>query len=402
MADHAPTDLPPLTPLPYHDAVVRFLREEEPEVWRWASSAQAREEHADAVRQELLKQTYRLDASAYPDLHRCLEVAVARLGLTVPVTLYQAGDGTMNASLYFVPGEAHIVFAGPVLERMKGPELEAVLGHELSHHLLWERDGGIYHAADRILSAASDDNRCSASHAQTARLYRLYTECFADRGGAVACGSLEPAVTALVKSQTGLAEVSAASYLKQADEICGRGVLTQEHSHPEVFVRARALRLWSERDAQADSWLAAALEGPLAIDMLDLTGQQRLEALTRRVLSQLLRPAFLRSEAMLAHARRFFPDFEPASAEDAELAAEIAAATGTHDYLAALMMDIAAADRDLEGVPLAAALDLAGRWGVTEPFEKMAQRELKLPKRKFDKIKQEAASLLEHASGQHV
>lgn len=399
-----PNDLPRLTPLPYHDAIVAYLRNQEPEVWQWACSAQAKREHADAVRAELLKHTYRLDADAYPELHQACAGAAMRLGLRVPATLYQAGDGAMNASLYFLPGEAHIVFTGPVLERMKGPELEAVLGHELAHHLLWEQHGGIYHAADRILGATSEDARANASHLQTARLYRLYTEAFADRGGAVACASLAPAVSALVKTQTGLTEVNAASYLKQAEEIWASGGMSgsSETSHPEVFLRARALRLWSEGDAQAEEWLAAALQGPLSPDTADLVGQQRLVDLTRRVLAQLLRHRCLHSEAMLAHARRFFPDFRPDDAIDAGFAAEIAGAPGTHPYVVALMLDVAAADRDLDDVPLAAALALAPHWGLADVFEKRALRDLRLPKRQFNRLKQEAFTLLENSERQHA
>ncbi len=371
-------------------------------MWRWACSAEAREEQANAVRAELLKQTYRLDADAHSELHQRCRDAAGRLGLRVPVTLYQSGDGAMNASLYYLPGEAHVVFAGPVLERLKGAELEAVLGHELAHHLLWELDGGVYYAADRVLNMVISDPRSSMSHVQTARLFRLYTEVYADRGGAIACAGLHPAVNALVKTQTGLTEVSAASYLKQSDEICTPGKLTtQAHSHPEVFVRSRALRLWCEADPAADSWLASMLEVPLSIDTLDLLGQQALSRLTRRVLGQLLRPRFMRSEGLLAHARRFFPDFQPDAARDESLPPSVLAAAGTHEYIAALLLDFAVADRELDEVPLAAAVETA-RWiGVADAFERLAVKELRLPKRQFNKIKQDAVALLQRAEQHH-
>src|SRR5512145_1179199 len=99
-----PQALPPLHPLPYHQDVVRYLRDQEPDVWRWACSAQAQDEHADTVRAELLKQTYRLDEDTFPDLHRAARTAADRLGVQVPLTLYQSTDGPMNASLFFVPG----------------------------------------------------------------------------------------------------------------------------------------------------------------------------------------------------------------------------------------------------------------------------------------------------------
>ncbi len=402
MAESQPAALPALEPLPYHREVVRYLREQEADVWRWARSAQAQSEHAEAVRAELLKQTYRLDEAAHPDLHRAARTAAGRLGLQVPLTLYQANEGPMNAALFFVPGEAHVVFSGPVLERLQGAELEAVLGHELSHYLLWAGDEGIYHAADRILGATAEDPRANAAHLQTARLYRLFTEAYADRGSVVACGALEPAVTALVKTQTGLATVSAASYLQQAEEIVSRAGWTAEGtSHPEVFVRARALRLWSQGDAEGEAWLARALRGPLSLHAADLVGQQELVALTRRVLQQALLPKWMRTEAVLAHARRFFPDFQAADTVDDALPAAIADAPPCHDYVAALLLDLAVADRDMEDVPLAASIELARAWGLSAGFEARVQRDLRMPKRQFNKLKQEAAALVERTGAKH-
>jgi hypothetical protein len=399
-----PTAFDRWTPLPYQQAVVRYLKQEEPQVWQWAASAQARDEHAQWVRSELLKGTYRLDADSHPELHERCAQAAARLHLDVPVTLYQAGDGAMNAALYFVPGEAHIVLTGPVHERLQGGELEALLGHELSHYHLWTRDGGDYHTADRVLSAAAADTRAGASHLHTARLYRLYTEMFADRGGCVACGALLPAVGALIKTQTGLAEVSAESYLRQAAEVLERPPgRSAGESHPEAFVRAHGLALWVEGADGADERLAALIEGPLALDTLDLPGQQRLTSLTRRVLAQLLAPRCLRSPALLAQARRFFPDFEAAGAgsSDAALDAEVAASGGTHEYLAWLLLDFAAGDRELDDVPLAAALQLAHRLGIGESFEPLAQRQLGLARRSLTRLKQEAAGLLARAEAEH-
>jgi len=400
----AGTPAPPLAALcamPYHDQVVALLRQQEPEAWTWASSAAARSDRAQEVRAFLLQHSYRLDADAHPQLHACCAAAAARLGVTAPVTIYQGSEQHANAALLYLPGEAHIVFNGSLLERLVGAELEAVCGHELAHHLLYERDDGAWFTASRLLGMAQDDPGSNASLRETARLFALYTEAFADRGGAVACGALEPAVAALVKSQTGLATVSAASYLRQADEICAAlAARSDAVSHPEVFVRARALRLWCEAhaagdagaEAEADAWLRTVLEGPLAIDALDLPGQHRLTAITRRVIGQYIRPSALRSPALLAWARRFFPDAQAADAPDPMLRDDLAA--GAHDYVAALLLDFAVADRSLEDVPLAQAIVLARELGLPEPFEKLALRALKMTKRQFAKARGEADSLL--------
>jgi hypothetical protein len=406
------TPAPPLAALramPYHDEVIALLRQHEPEAWAWASSAAARDDRAQEVRAFLLQHTYRLDAAAHPQLHACCAAAAERLQVAASITIYQGSEPHSNAALLYLPGEAHIVFNGSLLERLAGSELQAVCGHELAHHLLHERDDGAWFTASRLLGMALDDPRSDPSLRETARLFALHTEAFADRGGAVACGSLEPAVAALVKSQTGLADVSATSYLRQADEICAAlAARSDATSHPEVFVRARALRLWCEAhdaedaDAQADAeaWLRAVLEGPLAIDALDLPGQRRLTQLTRRVIGQFLRPRALRSPTMIAWARRFFPDAHAVDTTDATLRDELT--PGVHDYVAALLLDFAVADRSLDDVPFAQALVLARELGLPEPFERLAMPALQLTKRQFAKARGEAdARLAQVAEARH-
>jgi Peptidase family M48 len=388
----------PLTPLPYHRQVVAYLKTEEPAVWRWASSAESQKEYLDATRDSLLKETYRLDSDAHPALHASCRVAAERLGVTVPVHLYQAGEGAMNAGLFYTPGEAHVVFYGAVLDRLRDGELEALLGHELSHHVLWTIDGGDYHTADRVLMSCLGDTRVTNAVTHTARLYRLYTEAFADRGSAIASDGVEPAITTLVKVRSGLTEVSAASYLRQVNEVLARdNSPTQAQSHPEVFLRARALELWCADAAAGDEWVRLAIQGELRLDSLDLVGQQEVARLTRRVLGQALRPRCLRSESMLAHARRFFPDFLPAETTDDGLATEIAARPALHEYVAALLLDFAVADRELEDVPHAAAYDLARVLGIADPFDALGAKALSIPKRRAVRLKRDAADILARA-----
>lgn len=391
-----------LTPPAYQREVVALLKETESAAWRWASSPEARAGHADELRTHLLKSTYRLDADTHAELHERTRAVAQRLGATAPVTIYQASGATqMNASLVHLPGEVHVIFGGPLLSTLKGAEVDAVVGHELAHHRLWELDGGDYLTADRLLFAAANDSRGAATHANTARRFRLYAEILADRGALVGCGDLHTAVAALVKTETGLADVSAAGYLRQADEIFARGnAVSQGLDHPESFIRARALRLWAEKDPSLDAWLAAAIEGELAIDQLDLAGQRRLGQLTRRLLAQMLRPSWFRTERALAHARAYFPDFAPADTVDEALAAELKTGDGaTHEYLCFLLLDFAAVDPDLEDVPLAAAFDWSDRLGIAVPFEKLAVKELGLGKRQVTKVRKEASAMLARAGG---
>jgi hypothetical protein len=181
----------------------------------------------------LLKSTYRLDAEGYPGLYQSLNEAKARLQLDIPVTLYQAQNSPqLNAVLFYVPGQGHIVFSGPLFTLLNAEELTSVIGHELAH----------FHIADRLIHAVASDPRASTSHEQTARpLSTLYRGIRRPRSLRVTSDA-NPVVAGLVILQTGLSQVSAASYLKQAEEIFANGnVGTEGVSHPEAFIRTRAL-----------------------------------------------------------------------------------------------------------------------------------------------------------------
>src|SRR5206468_5999568 len=135
----------------------------------------------------------------------------------------------------YIPGEGHIVFCGPALSLLNSDELKSVIGHELAHYFLWGRDDGEFLIADRLLHGVANDPRAARSHEQTARWFRLYTEIFADRGSLHVTNDINPVVASLVKLETGLSQVSASSYLKQADEIfSSRSVSTEGVWHPEA------------------------------------------------------------------------------------------------------------------------------------------------------------------------
>ena len=377
--------------------MVEYLKTQESELWRWFASTQAQADYAESLRGELLKTTYRLDADAHPELYEQAKEACARLALDVPMTLYQSTQsGELNAALFYLAGEAHVVLCGPLLTLLNAMEMQSVLGHELAHYHLWTREEGDFLVADRLIVAQASDPRAEASHLQTARRYRLYTEVFADRGALQATDDLHATVGALVKVQTGLATASAASYLRQADEIFARDeARTEGISHPEAFIRARALRLWSESDPELDAALTAMLEGPVAVDELDLPAQVKLSSLTRRWLGQLLRPKWFQTAATLAHAKAFFDDFQPAAEPDDVLLTELRFTDPkTREYLAFLLLDFAVVDRELEDLPLAAAWDWSRQLEIDDIFDKLVTKELKMKPREWSKLKKDAPKLL--------
>jgi hypothetical protein len=62
-------------------------------------------------------------------------------------------------------------------------------------------------------------------------------------------------------------------------------------------------------------------------------------------------------------------------------------------------LDFVTADRDLEELPLAAALALSEKLGLRDRFAEIAQRELRLRKKQVEKIDEDKERLLKSASG---
>jgi hypothetical protein len=392
-----------LQPTSFHREVADFLQQEEGDLWKWFSSRKAQSDFTEAFRLALLKSTYRLTPESHPELAKATEQAKTCLGVNVPVTLYQSQESSsLNAVLYFIPEEAHIVFSGPILTLLNSAEIQSIIGHELAHYLLWEQEGGIFLTADRILHAMAAHTEAGRSHLQTARRYSLHTEVFADRGSFLVTNDLLPVVSGLVKVQTGLGHVSGQSYLQQADEIFAREqVKTEELSHPEAFIRARALRLWAEQSPILQDELVRIVHREESLEDLDLLGQRRWSDLTRRLLAQLLRPAWFQTSSTLAHAKMFFADFEPAKVQDEALLTELKkSAEAFQEYLRYLLLDFCAVDPDLDRVPCAAAMHWCRELQCESEFEKLLSKELKISARELKKLKAEGEEMLRQAEAQ--
>jgi hypothetical protein len=211
------------------------------------------------------------------------------------------------------------------------------------------------------------------------------------------------AIGALIKVQTGLADAQAESYLRQSEEIFGQAeVKTEGLTHPESFIRARALKLWAERGAAADAEIARMIEGPIELGRLSLLGQHRLTALTRRLLTRFLEHAWLRTEPILAHARLFFPDLHPGAPDatgGAPLAEELSGVSDSvRRYVCYTLLDLATVDRSLEEAPLAAAARLSEDLGLADAFLALAGEELDLGKRALTRLRKDSARIVADAA----
>lgn len=391
-----------LKPLPFHEAIREYLRAEEPAVWNWYASNKVRDDQAETIRFDLLKATYRVERDSRPELYAMAEEVANKLSLDVPITIYQAQNPAgLNASLAYLPNEAHIVLHGPITSKLSPDEIQALLGHELSHLLLWQGWQGEYLIADQVLSAMTLDSRAETPHFASARLFGLYTEIFCDRGALFVVEDPLIVVSMLVKIQTALDEVSAESYIRQAEEIFSKSsAKAGELTHPEAFIRARAVKLWADGIGDADDKIAAMIEGAPALDDLDLLGQQKVAKLTRRLVDVLVAPDWMRTDLTLGHARLFFEGYVPSGdTEDATLAEDIRSDDAPlQDYYCFVLLDFVTVDRDLEELPLAAALLLSEKLGLKERFAELARKELRLRKKQFDKIDSQKADLVANAA----
>lgn len=377
-----------LAPTAYHEAVQQALRRLEPGLWAWYASDAFGEDYAQRMRLELLKATYRLERDSYTDVYDCADEVAGRLGVQVPITLYQGGDrGGMNACLCFVPEAVHLVLSGPVLSVLQRDELRALLGHEFAHHVLWSADGGSYRAADALVEAVACHASAPSSWIQLAGRQRRYTEIYADRGALIASeGDLSSVVRCLLKVSAGIEAPDATAYLRQVDEVMrGSPEGSEGESHPELFLRVWAMQQWLEQGSQADAGLAPRVEGPRTLETLDLLAQVQLSELTRELVCHFLRLPGLRSELMLAHARQFFPElsFEPEStlpgqAMTLPLTSQDDPQGSVADYFGYVLLDLCTADHELEDVALAAALACADEARFGASFEKLARKELRL------------------------
>ena len=403
-----------LLPLAYHMDIAARLEALEP--GGWSVFARAAVEPAsvpslaaegeevgagDDLEQQLLRHAYRMEPEAHPRVYEAARRASEALALTVPITIYQLeGADQANAALAYRPGEAVVALSGNLLALLTDDELVACLGHELAHHRLWSESSSRLLVADRFLGALSLDAATPPYYLETGRRYDLATELYADRGSLLACGSLQVTVASLVKVATGLAEVDAAAYLRQArDAHPERGAAGQ--THPETVLRAWALERWADGDGEV---AAATLLAPgLDIERLDLLDRERLETLTRQLVSDALSPGWMRTDAVIGHAGQFLVDLSPSSAQRSWLgrakgrpadapATSVgvlvpeAASKETRRFLAYVLLDLATVDPDLADEALVECLAIARVAGIEAAFEDVAKKELGVKARAWDAL----------------
>jgi hypothetical protein len=383
-----------LSPLPYHKKVKDFFKFQ-PKTWDYFATSKNKEEQLQQFKTELLKNTYKFDLAVDNFIYDKVTIAKEKLYLeNLSVTVYQAQyTDELNASIIYIEGEAHIVFSGAITKLLNEEELLAVLAHELTHVKLYSMLDGDLEIADRIITSIANNYNSEASYYETARLFRLYTEIFCDRGAYTVLQKTDAIITSLVKTSTGLDKINAESYLKQADEIFTNEseVKTSGISHPENFIRAKAIQLWHEKKEDAEVEIIKMIEGINDLDQLDIFKQQELSNITKEFLQLFLKPKWIQSTMVISQAKQYFANFNlnPTILLTQPFCTQIKEAhQSVKDYLSYVLLDFALVDATLEEIPSGWAFQFAEDVNLKETYDSIIKKELKFSDKKLQQHKQ--------------
>lgn len=393
------TKLIPAT-LPFHQKLADFLEREETDLWDWFSGDAFTKTAFDEQRLYLLKNTYRLEREKHADLFTLAESVAQNLDIQMPITLFQMMDGQhRNAGLIFQPDQIQITFSGDMLSALSEPEMRFTLGHEMAHFVHQTRDNGRYQTADRLLDWICGEAGATASYGQSFRLARLYQEIYSDRIGLFCSDDLEASISTLVRISSGLTDVSTTAYLEQADEALSLpGPLgSEEYSHPETFIRARALADWFEDRDTANEKLYSLVEGTPELERLDVIGQTALSNITRQFISAFVNRPWNDTETLEAHAQGFFYDFKhdekvrhSETDYDALRTSLAPLSDSVKDYFCFVLLDFVTVDSNLEDAPLIESARFSERLGIAEKFDMHLNKELKLTKKQITALRKAA------------
>ena len=214
--------------------------------------------------------------------------------------------------------------------------------------------------------------------------------------------------------------VSARGYLRQAAEIFSDGrVSTEGITHPELYIRARALHFYVfslARTTGAIESLSAAEEPPPDVnaeitrsklagepgfDDLDLVLQQQLMELTQRLVIALVEPTWLRTDAMMAHAKLFNASIlDNGDPQGMELLKIDIQSFGEPyiNYFCYILLDFATIDPDIDDAALAAMMQFAQCLELADAFGRLLAKELKMTKRAISRLAKDAELIVLKAS----
>lgn len=386
-------------PFSYHNRLKEHFKSRK-KTWDWFSGEKLKEKQIQEFKTNLLKNTYRMDREAYPELYETADEICEKLSIDAKVFIYQEHNSTQyNAGIAAIDSEAHIMMSGNLMGLLSKEEMKALLAHELSHYLFYKVNNEEYEVAQRIVLALANDTRSEDAIIETARIFQLYLELFCDAGSLKVCEDYKVVISTLVKINTGLNQVNPDSYLEQAKEIMkGDKEHSQHHSHPESYIRSLALLLRAENDEAYFEKIEKMIIGPLNLSTLDIFEQVEMSELTNDLIQLIVRPKWTNTAAVMNLCIKYFSDFTKVEdVESTEMLAE--QLENSHhsikDYFCYVLLDFSQIDSDLEGLGLGHTLQIAEILSLSTEYEKIIRKELKLTARDFKLMQEKVVKELE-------
>ncbi len=388
-----------LEPFGYHQKLKDHFKSRK-KTWDWFSSEKLKEKQIQEFKINLLKNTYRLDRAAYPELYELSDEICEKLSIDAIVSLYQENNSTQyNASIAAINKEAHIVLSGNLISLLSLEEMKALLAHELSHYLFYKIDNEEFEVAQRIVLALANDARSEDAIIETARIFQLYLELFCDAGSLKVCEDHRVVISTLVKINTGLSQVNPESYLEQAKEIMkGDKEFSQHHSHPESYIRSLALLLNAENNEDYTDKVQKMICGPLNLGTLDIFEQVELSQMTNDLIQLIVRPKWNNTAGVMNLSEKYFSGFtKKDDINNTESLVERFEKShhSIKDFVCYVLLDFARVDSDLEGLVLGHTLQIAEFLSLSAEYEKVIRKELKLTARDFNSLREQVVKDLE-------
>lgn len=375
-----------IPPFSFHVNLRDYFKKQT-KTWQWFADNEIVQAQTEEFKTDLLKNTYRLDNESEPNLYKLLDTAKFKLGINLPITIYQSQSIDNNASIVIFNNEAHLVISGNILKLLTENELLALLGHELSHILLYTIEGGDFEVTSRIINTIANDHGSELYYHETARIFQLFTELYCDIGALKVCEDINTAITTLIKIHTGLEKVSAESYLKQTDEILERVEKgSAGESHPEIYLRAKAIQLYVDDKLEYESKIEKLIYGKKDISLLNLFSKLEVYNTTKDLVDIILKPKWTQSEHCVVLYKQYFKQFNIDSTAilNEEIKAEIFdTKENMQNYYAYVMLDFALCDYELREPFLGLILDIAEQIGIEKNLKKIIMKEFKLSEKTF-------------------
>jgi hypothetical protein len=387
-----------IKPFPFHSDLRNHFKKQD-KTWSWFSEEKVKIEQQETYKTDLLKNSYRIDPETEPKVYEILNVAKDKLGIIIPITVYQSQTiESNNAGVVFFEKEAHIILSGTILKLLSDDELLVLFAHELSHILLFNMENGEFEITNRIINTIANDNNSELFYYETARLYQLYTELFCDLGALKVSESMEITINTLIKLNTGLDKVSAESYLKQANEILERiDKGSDGETHPENFIRAKSLQIFETDNENYYSKIEKIISGKTDLHQLNLFSKTLVFDITKELISIILKPKWTQSEYCLTLLKQYFSNADKKNDAFIDEVFKLKienSKKNLKDYYAYLMLDFALCDPDLKEGFVGHILDISEQLGLEDNLKTILKKELNLTEKTYKSYCQNCTTTL--------